>query len=140
MLITGIRYLNKNIEGTVTFIDWLLTIVMLLFALAFIVFGLFNLSSGKSFGVVFIVFGSIGLLFSCQDYINFKGKSAIKNYFLTTHLQRMVGSFIASTTAFLVVNNKILPSIIAWLLPTIILVPLIIFWTKKFKVVKENIG
>ncbi|MEJ7684882.1 MAG: hypothetical protein WKG06_44950 [Segetibacter sp.] len=46
----------------------------------------------------------------------------------------MTGSYVASATAFLVVNNKILPNIIAWLLPTIIIVPLIVSWTRKYKV------
>lgn len=138
MLLTGLRYLNKKKLDNITPVDWLLTITMLLFALAFILFGIINITKGNYFGVVFIVFGSIGLLFVYQDYSNFTGKSKIKNYFLTTHLQRMAGSYIASATAFLVVNNKILPSIIAWLLPTLILVPLIITWTRKYKVEKKS--
>jgi hypothetical protein len=43
----------------------------------------------------------------------------------------MTGSYIASSTAFLVVNNTILPGIIAWLIPTVLLVPLIIMWSRK---------
>ena len=138
MLLTGVNYLNKKSTKNVNTTDWVLTIIMLLFAIAFIGFGIFNIVKGTYFGIVFIVFGSIGLLFSYQDYINFKGKSKIKNYFLTTHLQRMTGSYIASTTAFLVVNNKVLPSVLAWLLPTIIIVPLIVTWTRKYKVEKKN--
>ena len=138
MLLTGIRYLTKKSISNVNTVDWVLTLIMLLFAVAFIVFGIFNIRNGNYFGTVFIVFGSIGLLFSYQDFINFKGLSKIKNYFLTTHLQRLTGSYIASTTAFLVVNNKILPSILAWLLPTILLAPLIIIWTRKYKVEKKN--
>ncbi len=134
MLLTGIRYLDKKSLTDVKMTDWILTIVMLLFAIAFIGFGIFNISKGNSFGVVFIVFGSIGLLFSRQDKLNYKGKSKVKNYFLTTHIQRMTGSYIATTTAFLVVNNQILPSILAWLLPTILIVPLIVSWTRKYKI------
>lgn len=138
ILITGVRYLKKKKVKNVKPLDWLLTIVMLIFSVAFVAFGIFNIVNGEYFGTVFLVFGSIGLFFSWQDYINFKGKSNIKNYFLTTHLQRMVGSYIASTTAFLVVNNKILPSILAWLLPTITLVPLIVRWTRKYKMLIKN--
>ena len=138
ILLSGVNYLNKKSLKSVNTTDWVLTIIMLLFAIALIAFGIFNIVKGNYFGIVLIVFGSIGLLFSYQDYINFKGKSKIKNYFLTTHLQRMTASYVASTTAFLVVNNKVLPSVLAWLLPTIILVPVIITWTRKYKIEKKN--
>lgn len=139
MLFTGVRYLNKKKVANVQITDWILTIVMFLFAIAFIGFGIFNIIKGNYFGSVFIVFGSIGLLFSYQDNLNFKGKSTIKNYFLTTHIQRMAGSYIASTTAFLVVNNTFLPSILAWLLPTILMVPFIVTWTRKYKVQNKKV-
>lgn len=138
MLLTGLRYLNKKKLADVNYLDWALTAIIFLFAVAFIGFGIFHLVKGNYFGIVFIVFGSIGLLFSYQDWLNFKGKSTIINYFLTTHIQRMIGSYIAATTAFLVVNNTFLPSILAWLLPTLIIVPLIINWTRKYKLEKLN--
>jgi len=77
-------------------------------------------------------------LFVLQDWLNFKGKSTIRNFFLTTHIQRMMGSYIASVTAFLVVNNEILPPVIVWLLPTLVIAPLITIWTRKYKVEKVN--
>jgi hypothetical protein len=42
----------------------------------------------------------------------------------------------ASVTAFLVVNNDDnigLPPVAAWLLPSVLLVPLIVYWTRKYK-------
>lgn len=138
MLISGKRYQTKKTVAHVTAVDWILTLVMLVFGLLFVGFGAFNMYKSNYFGIVFLVFGSIGLLFVYQDKLNFTGKSPIENYGLTTHLQRMTGSYIASATAFLVVNNNILPSIIAWLLPTILLVPLIVSWTKKYKVAANH--
>ena len=46
----------------------------------------------------------------------------------------MMGSYIAAMTAFIVVNNTILPEIVAWLLPTVIVTPLIIKWSRKYKI------
>ena len=106
-------------------------------AIYFIVFGIINLLDKNNFGIVLLVFGVISLLFVLKDYNNFTGKSKIKNYGLTTHLQRMIGSYIASATAFLVVNNTILPQALAWLLPTVILVPLIFKWSKKYQVLSK---
>ncbi len=136
MLLSGRRYINKKSKKNIKIFDWLLTIIMFLFALSFIRLGIFNILKDNLFGVVYIVFGSFGLLFVYQDYINFNGKSKILNFSLTTHLQRMIGSYVAAVTAFIVVNNKILPGIIAWLLPTLIVVPIIIIWTRKYKIVK----
>ena len=54
---------------------------------------------------------------------------------MLAHLQRMTGSYIAACTAFLVVNlDKVkipIPPVIAWLLPTMILTPLIIKWSRE---------
>ncbi len=136
MLLTGKRYLMHKTLNSITVYDWSLTVIMALFGSAFIVFGLINLSKGETFGIVFLVFGLISLLFVRQDWINFKGQSTIRNFFLTTHIQRMMGSYIASVTAFLVVNNKILPPVFVWLLPTVVIAPLIAIWTRKYKIEK----
>jgi succinate-acetate transporter protein len=140
MILTGKRYIKKKRTNDVTIVDWLLTISMFVFGFAFIVLGINGIIKNNFFGIVLIVFGTIGLMFVYIDYINFKGKSRIKNYWLTTHLQRMIGSFIAAFTAFVVVNNKFLPDIVAWLLPTFILVPFIVIWSRKYKVkIDKNI-
>ena len=137
MLLTGKRYLKKKIICNVQPIDWILTFTMFLFGLAFIALGSYNIFKGNYFGTVLLVFGGISLLFVYQDYSNFKGTSSVKNFWLITHLQRMIGSYIAASTAFFVVNNTLLPGIIAWLLPTFLLVPLIIIWSRKNEV-KQN--
>jgi uncharacterized membrane protein len=145
MAATGDRYLSlKELRTTQKpkLIDWLLTVFMLLFGLAFIGFGIYHLSNSENFGIVFIVFGFIGLRMVGRDIKNYKGKTEIINYWLIAHLQRMIGAYIAAITAFLVVNGKYLdglvPNYVIWLLPTVILVPLIIKWTKKYQVTKKN--
>lgn len=134
MLLSGKNYLKKKSIKDVKLYDWILTVTMLVFGLAFIAFGIYILIKANNFGIVLLVFGVISILFVYKDYQNFTGKSKIKNYWLTTHLQRMIGSYIASFTAFLVVNNTILPGMVAWLLPTIIMVPLIVKWSRKYQV------
>jgi hypothetical protein len=66
-----------------------------------------------------------------KDIALYKGNIKNKNYWLLIHIQRMVGSYIAALTAFLVVNNTYLPPLMAWLMPTIIMTPLIFYWSKK---------
>lgn len=136
MLLTGYRYLSKKKLQDVSYIDWLLTGSILVFGFAFIGFGIYHIVKQDYFGIVLLVFGTICLLFAKKDYENFKGKSNIKNYWLTGHIQRMMGSYIASTTAFLVVNNTVIPNIIAWLIPTFLIAPLITRWSKQHEIKK----
>jgi uncharacterized membrane protein len=136
MLLSGTRALQKKQAGDAQLVDWALSVVMLLFGVAFIVLGAILMLQSNIFGIVLVVFGSISLLFVYQDFTNFRGRSKLKNFGLTTHLQRMIGSYIASVTAFLVVNNTILPGAIAWLIPTVTMVPLILRWSRKYGMAK----
>ncbi|MDI9356866.1 MAG: hypothetical protein QM536_07595 [Chitinophagaceae bacterium] len=117
-------------------IDWIMTYTMLITGLVFIILGMYHLLEYNIFGIVFIVFGAVGLLSSIQDIKHYKGIIKQKKYWLSIHIQRMVGAYIASLTAFLVVNiHNIpveIPSFIVWLLPTTLFVPFIFFWIKKY--------
>ena len=139
LLMTGKRYLSKKSIEDVAKADWLLCLLMFLFGSGFIVWGIYLLIYGNGFGTVLLVFGSISMLLIWQDYRNFNGRSSIKNYWLTSHIQRMIAAYIASITAFIVVNNTILPGVVAWLLPTAALVPVLIKWSRKYAVkIKEQ--
>ncbi|MBS1489762.1 MAG: DUF2306 domain-containing protein [Bacteroidetes bacterium] len=138
---TGTRYLRMKMLGSnqrPKTIDWAITITMLLTGLLFIGLGIKHLIASNNFGIVFMVFGALGVRLVKTDFKNYKGQASAKNYWLLAHLQRMTGAYIASATAFLVVNAKyfpeLIPSIFYWLLPTVILFPLIVSWTKKYKV------
>ena len=144
MVSTGNRYIYLkmlNVDQSPKPIDRIITLTMLLAGLFFTGLGISHLAKANLFGLVFIMFGFFGLLFVRQDFKNYRGKTDIKNYWLVAHLQRMTGGFIAALTAFLVVNAKYLPEQIPgflyWLLPTIILTPMIIRWSRKFEVKKK---
>lgn len=140
MVATGQRYLALKglMKGDkAKSIDWILSSTMLLFGIGFVVYGMLLLYSSKNFGIVLLVFGFISISMVYQDFKNYQGKSSIKNFWLLVHIQRMIGSYIAATTAFLVVNNTILPGIVAWLLPTVILTPLIFKWSREHKIVSK---
>jgi uncharacterized membrane protein len=138
---TGNRYIYLKMLGKdqhPAIIDWLITICMAVTAVIFIGVGVKNLIVSNNFGIVLIVFGVLGFRFVKTDLDNYRGKPKAKNYWLLVHLQRMTGAYTAAITAFIVVNAKYspvdLPSFVFWLLPTVILTPLIISWTRKYKV------
>jgi uncharacterized membrane protein len=134
---TGQRYLSlKNLGNgqKPLFIDWALTIMMLVTGIAFVGIGINNVVKGNNFGIVFIAFGGLGLRNVKSDFNYYRGIIDFKNYWLLQHISRMSGGFIASVTAVLVVNGKyfaFIPDILLWLLPTILIVPLIVYWSRK---------
>lgn len=137
MAATGQRYLALKgiLNGDkAKSIDWFLSILMFVFGMGFLVYGSLLLFSKNNFGVVLLVFGFISISMVYQDFKNYQGRNSIKNFWLLVHIQRMIGSYIAAATAFLVVNNTILPGIVAWLLPTVIITPLIFKWSRKYKI------
>jgi uncharacterized membrane protein len=137
LLLTGKRYLRKKKPSDTTAADWVISGIMLVFGTAFVAIGGYYLLRGVGFGLVPVVFGTISILSVFQDWVNYTGRAKIKNAFLVTHLQRMTASYIAAVTAFLVVNNTYLPGTLAWLLPTVVLTPLIFTWTKKYRTPKR---
>jgi cytochrome c-type biogenesis protein CcmH/NrfF len=59
-------------------------------------------------------------------------KLSIKEIWMPNHITRMMGAMIASYTAFLVVNIKMKPDWVLWVLPTLVGSVLISYFLKKF--------
>ena len=132
MNLTARSYLKfKRKDAVISFRDAIPTIGMVIAAFFFVIVGI-KLISKDSFGWVLLSFAFISLRFVLADYKFFKGKSKFSNQWLLSHLQRMIGTYIASITAFLVVNINFKPAFVIWLAPTVLLVPLIIYWSRKY--------
>lgn len=131
---TGWRFLYFKHNPKPILIDWLLFVFMILGCIGFIYMGLISIVDKEYFGVIILIFAWRGASFLINDYKIYKGQYIAKNYWLLLHFQRMMGAYIASLTAFAVVNWPYKLSFIAWLLPSIILVPLIVKWTNKYKI------
>ena len=144
MILTGIQYLQAKriLQQKVFSFFGLLSAIMLFFVICFFYLGIgqiignkllpyFPQLSSPSKGIIMIVFGFFGTLFLRDDVRWFRGKETEGSFWLASHLTRMTAAYISAFTAFLVVNNKILPGIIAWLLPSAIGVPVIIYHRNK---------
>ncbi len=87
--------------------------------------------------IVLYVFGALSCRFLYEDIVLLRNKPTFKLYWLTAHISRMSGGAIASFTAFLVVNSLRIfgddGSVMAWLLPTAIGVPIIIHYSRQAK-------
>ena len=123
---TGYRAI-KNKRYIAQWYDWLIIIINSLTSIWMI----------STLDNVLIVFGSINILMSARDiYVFVKQKEYIlsnKTHWIKTHIGRMMGAFIATTTAFIVVNIQMTPCWIPWLAPTALGVPIIFYFTNKYK-------
>ncbi|UPT66349.1 MAG: hypothetical protein M0D57_18045 [Sphingobacteriales bacterium JAD_PAG50586_3] len=131
-------YLKKLHRGQKpAVVDWLLNIVAGLFMAGMVVWGIYLIANGAiSMGIVSLVFGLVGVRGVYKSVNSFIKQPTSKILWIEGHIAGMVGGYIAAVTAFLVVNNDKyigLPGLVAWLLPTLLLVPLIIFWSRKYK-------
>lgn len=89
----------------------------------------------SSLRIVLMIFGIGTVIFTLEDLASFYGKSSPSKFiWMYSHIGRMLGSYIATFTAFLVVNGQFFPSpLIAWLGPTVVGTPLIFYWIRVYR-------
>jgi uncharacterized membrane protein len=142
MTLTGYRYLQFKRNPELKYGNWDFTFILIGFLTLIIPSIYFTNIGWTKIGGFAIVFGVFGLfLFSMLigDIINSKKISSYpKTWFLQMHITRMMGAFIATFTAFLVINWESDPVYIAWLLPTVIFTPLIIYFRRKYQLLKKG--
>jgi uncharacterized membrane protein len=111
-------------------VDRIAAVTVILACIGLSVWGLTWFLDGRSFGIVMLVFGGIGVAFGTID-IRFFQTSDTEEW-MVNHLQRMIGAFIATVSAVSAVNLTPVMGIAAWLWPTAVGVPLIYYWSKKY--------
>jgi len=115
-------------------LDWVINSTTLVFNTALIGFGLWLIIADKNnFGIVALVFGGIGCRGAYLETRKFYKTNIDKHYWLYAHIGGMSGAYIATVTAFFVVNVHFLPPLVVWLLPTAVGVPLILYCIKYYK-------
>ena len=130
MLFRSRNAVLNNIDK-VTVVMGVLIIVILLG------YGLNLILSQNSIGIVLIFFGLGMVTFVVEDNRALKGELYKSKLRIANHLQRMLGGTIATITAVLVqqlvprIQNNQIPEFVIWIGPTIVLTPLIFYWSKK---------
>ena len=80
-----------------------------------------------------LIFGFLLTWMTLDDLKSLYMKKFVRGAWLLKHISRMGGSFIATSTAFLLVNTSIEPVWVMWLLPTVIGTPMIVVTSRKWK-------
>lgn len=120
-------------------LDWTIEGINIAANLGLIAVGIYyGINFSLEGGIIAGVFGLGGLRNSYANIKRLRGKIIYKNYWLMSHIGGMLGSYIGAITAFIVNNNRWmhLPEIVAWLGPTLLLVPLMIREINVFKKIK----
>ncbi len=130
---TGYRVLyRKRPEQRASRGDWIAVSAMLVGSVVLLAYGAYLMLT-SSFGMVALVFGAIGLLFAIRDIYEFRHHPADKMAWWYSHMTRMLAAYIATVTAFSVVNFKFLPPVPRWLWATVVGTVGIVIWTRYYR-------
>lgn len=142
MTLTGYRFLQFRRNNALRFGFWDYSLIMLGFTTLIIPSIYFTQIGWVKIGGFAVVFGVFGLILTGMLLGDLSIGKKLSTYpsawFLQMHISRMMGAFIATVTAFLVQNWQTDPVFIAWLLPTVVFTPLIIYYQRKFRVNKKS--
>ncbi len=130
LVFAGWRF-ARNRHGHARPIDWAAVAVMGLTGLGMWSYGAVLLLSGSSQWITMAVFGSIAVALSTVDARFHTGRRASGKQRIARHLTNMLAGTIATVTAVVVVNMETDPVWLAWLLPTIVITPLIVWWNVR---------
>lgn len=108
-------------------VDKILAAIMLLNGVGMVTYTLL-LAASKN--VVMLTFGIAAIYFAVSDGVAFLHPEKTQKRWLVLHLGKMTGGFIAALTAFVVVNN-LLPGVWAWFVPSVVLVPYIVWQSRR---------
>ena len=117
-------------------VDWAAVAIMGLTGLAMWGYAVALGLSGSGQWVTMLTFGAIAAALSVADGLFFnQGRSASRRPAayrrIQRHLTNMMAGTIATVTAVMVVNVSFNPVWLPWLLPTIVITPLIVWWNVR---------
>lgn len=136
----AIRWKNKPLPRIIHIFDRLF--VPLFFGTGIIMialsvgatFEIFQSSLLQKTKIILLVFGIIFAALTGRDLALRTGwLNRSKFQWMFDHIQGMLAAYIATFTAFLVVNVTFLPMVVVWLAPTVIGTPLIAYWVRRYK-------
>ena len=127
---SGMRF-ARNRKGVPTYVDLITINFMLLSGIGMWILAIIYFMNSNSQFITLIVFGFLALSLGYGDFQTFKNQTAKGKERITKHLTNMMGGTIAVVTAVLVVNPPTNPEWVWWILPTVLITPLIFWWNKK---------
>jgi uncharacterized membrane protein len=147
---TGVRLIQRKESPKASPLDYFASILAMACAFMMLYFAWFAFQNGDTFfSVLFPIFGIFVFVLAYEDLRVFVGKKVIDDkgkpvqirYWFQNHISRMGGSYIATVTAFLVVNNPpYIPGLVVWIAPGVIGGTLISFVRRSYHKKYENVA
>lgn len=141
-LMRGVRALQLMKRAPVVSWDYIYTGLLALGGLAMVGRGIWLWTMGMSiaFPILFLVFGAASL-WGVRSNLQFfrRAESMHRLDWLHVHVMSMVGAFIASTTAFTVNAAPFLPWYLQWFGPTLLLIPVQMFFGRRISTQKARL-
>ena len=129
----GMRF-ARNRKGVATILDWVAICLMIFSGIGmWILATIYFLNSNTQYNVL-LVFGFLSITLGYADFRSYKNNSATGKERISRHLTNMMGGTIAVITAVLVGNPPFEPEWVWWVLPTVLITPVIFWW--NFKILK----
>ena len=126
----GLQF-GRNKSGNPGPLDWVAVLLMIASGPAMWSLATLYFMNDESQYIVLLLFGFLAIFLGYSDYKSHRDKLAVGKERIARHLTNMLGGTIAVITAALVVNAPPGPEWIWWILPTLIITPLIIRWNRK---------
>ena len=125
------RRFAQNRKGIASIVDWIAEGLMIAAGLGMWVLAVFNYMENNSQYITLSVFGFITIALGYTDFKTYKQQEATGKKRIARHLTNMLAGTIAVVTAVLVVNVDMEPQWLPWVLPTLLITPVIIYWNWK---------
>ena len=130
LVFAGWRF-ARNAGGRPRVVDWIAAMVMGLIGLGMWAYGAVLFLRGDSQWVTLAVFGFIAAALSAVDLRYHRASPRPGPSRIARHLTNMLAGTIATVTAVVVVNVDTRPVWLAWILPTLLITPLIVWWNRR---------
>ena len=125
------RRFAQNRKGIASTVDWIAVGLMIAAGLGMWVLAVFYSIENNSQYITLSVFGFIAIALGYTDFKTYKQQEATGKKRIARHLTNMLAGTIAVVTAVLVVNVDMEPQWLPWVLPTLLITPVIIYWNWK---------
>ena len=127
LVFAGWRF-ARNYTGKAHPVDWTAIAAMALTGLGMWGYAAVLARDGSSQWVTLTLFGFIALGLSLADARFYHAGNVRGSQRISRHLTNMMGGTIATVTAVLLVNVETDPIWLGWIMPTLLITPLIVWW------------
>jgi len=135
LVFAGWRF-ARNYTGSPHIVDWAAIAAIVLAGLGMLGYSAILSRGGGSQWVTMALFGGIALALGVTDARFHRAAAARGARRIARHLTNMMAGTIATVTAVLVVNVDTNPVWLGWILPTLLITPLIVWW--NFRVARQG--